>query len=191
MLRWLDRGGADWGVLMGTPLTLAISALALGGILTVAAVYATGWFYNEQLAARDRQIAIKEGQIAVLRERLAAYGQTPAASSEQAVEEVHPAEQLQPPYAELRAQQLPARHADGIYQFGSEVAKGVGANSNKGTISFRMIYSFGNFDASREAEFREFVIQCPGNVAPLAPGMAGSAMAVAPGAECRVLRRRS
>jgi hypothetical protein len=56
------------------------------------------------------------------------------------------------------------RDPDGLYQYGEKVAEGQGAviNQANGIIEFQMVRSAGKADPSKDFEFRDWIVNCPG-----------------------------
>jgi hypothetical protein len=86
----------------------------------------------------------------------------------------------------------PAREPDSLYQLGREVGSVGSAEIDLGNSSvlFHGVRSAGKLDASREVEFRDYVLTCAGLPATPPGRSAGSMSLVSTGAKCTILRRR-
>jgi hypothetical protein len=56
-----------------------------------------------------------------------------------------------------------SRNPDGLYQYGEQVADGVGGvvDQSNGVVSFQAIRSAGRADPTRDFEFRDWTLSCP------------------------------
>jgi hypothetical protein len=86
-----------------------------------------------------------------------------------------------------------SKNPDALYQFGEEVATVSGASINLGNslITFQIVRSAGKLDASREVEYRDFVLSCTGlPTAPPPNVVAGVSIGMSMGVNCRILKKQ-
>ena len=203
MQKWIEDIIAEWPrvwpMIKAAPRSFVVVTVTTIGFIVGVVYLVINWSYSVSLTSRDGQIAELRDQNAGLRERINTYEQKlQVASPDQAAKAL---KDLTDDLAEtkrlLNELQHPPRDPDSIYQLGAAVANGIGSVINQGrsTVTFQTIMSFGKFDVTREAEYRNFVIQCPpgqrfsvATVGQTSSGLTGSTIAAARDVQCKILR---
>jgi hypothetical protein len=165
MPKWLNDLLAEYAVIAAAPRSFVIATITLTGALVLAAWGALDWKYGGLLAGKDQQISI-------LRDRITALEQRPSA----------------PPAGPQN------RNPDSLYQYDEDVGSVVGAliSQGNGLVTFQAVRSSGKLDASKEVEFRDYVLMCSGlPPAPPPNVITGVAISVSSGVQCTIIRRRS